>query len=103
MKITASTIAKISLNEIVIFLQKNWTKKEILILKNDILKFKKVMKDGVIKHQNFENYPDVKFALIAKRQVKIIYRIISSEEIQIAIFWHCKQDPKKLNELLNKN
>ncbi|MGC4129895.1 MAG: hypothetical protein QM564_10200 [Bergeyella sp.] len=77
-----------------------WTTKEIETLREDISNFEKTVNEGFIKHQNFDEYPNTKVALIGKKQVKIIYRIVDSEQIEIALFWHCKQDPQKLKNLL---
>lgn len=101
MKLIYSDLALITLKEIVDFLNCKWTKKEIKTLRKDISNFEKTVNDGIIKHADFEGYPNTQFALIGKKQVKIIYRVIDSEKIEIALFWHCKQGPRKLKELLN--
>jgi len=101
MKITISETARISLDEIIDFLQAKWTAKEITVLQTDIRKFRQTMIDGIIKHQSLEKSPNIKFTLIGKKQVKLFYEI-KTDEIVIKLFWHCKKDPLKLKYLLNK-
>jgi hypothetical protein len=69
MKITISETARISLNEIIDFLQAKWTAKELAVLQTDIRKFKQTMIDDIIKHQSLEKYPNIKFTLIGKIKV----------------------------------
>ena len=99
MKITISSTARISLEEIIDFLKRRWTKKEINTLKNDIKKFRKIINDGIVKNQSLENFPKIQFMLICKKQVKILYEI-KGNEVVVKLFWYCKQDPQKLRDLL---
>ena len=99
MKLIYSELAIQSLEEIVSFLMTRWTKKEIRTLEKDINKFKDSVCSGLVKHQNFEEFPDTKVALIGKKQIKIIYRV-EVKRVIIAIFWHCKQNPDKLKSFL---
>ncbi|UZT99539.1 hypothetical protein ODZ84_08255 [Chryseobacterium fluminis] len=92
MKITISETAKISLKEIIYFLEAKWTAKEIAVLKNDIAQFRQTIIDDIVKHPSLEKFPDLKYTLIGKKQIKLIYEI-KTEEILITLFWHCKQDP----------
>lgn len=39
------------------------------------------------------DFPNLRFTLIGKKQVKLIYEIIA-EDVIVKLFWHCKQDPK---------
>ncbi|WP_417431222.1 type II toxin-antitoxin system RelE/ParE family toxin [Halpernia sp.] len=102
MKIIFTDTALNSLEEITDFVRRRWTNKELTILRNDIKKFKQNLNDGIFQHQTLMGFPNLRFTLIGKKQVKLIYEFIS-EDIIIKLFWHCKQDPKKLIELLNKN
>ncbi len=102
MKITVSSTAKISLEEIIRFLKRNWTKREIDILKDDIKKFRQTLKDGIVKHQALVNFPKIKYTLIGKKQIKLFYEV-KKNEIIIKLFWHCKQNPKKLSNLLKQS
>lgn len=101
MKITVSDTARISLIEIIDFLKVRWTNKEVTILKTDIKKFKQTIIDDIIRHQSLEEYPNIRFTIVGKKQVKLFYEI-KPKEIVIKLFWHCKQDPAKLKYLLNK-
>lgn len=101
MKIIISETARISLDEIIDFLRAKWTAKEISVLENDIKKFRQTIIDGIVKHPSLEKFPNVKYMLIGKKQIKLIYEI-KPDEILIKLFWHCKQDPKKLKDILNK-
>lgn len=101
MKITISETARTSLDEIIDFLQAKWTAKEIAILQTDIRKFRQTMIDDILKHQSLEKFPNIKFTLIGKKQIKLFYEI-KIDEIFIKLFWHCKKDPLQLKYLLNK-
>ncbi len=102
MKVILSSTARFSLQEIISVLKARWTQKEIDTVINDIKKFRTIISDGIIKHQSLENYSHIKFTIIGKRQVKLFYEI-KKDYVVIKLFWHCKQDPAKLNEFLNKN
>ncbi len=79
MKITISETARISLDEIIDFLKVRWTEKEINVLKNDIKKFRKTIMDDLVKHPSLEILPDIKYALIAKKQIKLFYEAKKNE------------------------
>lgn len=85
MKITISETTRISLEEIVDFLQMHWTKKEIAVLKSDIKKFRQTINDNIIKHPSLERFPEIKYTLIGKKQIKLIYEI-KEDEIIIKLF-----------------
>lgn len=100
MKINVTPTARISLKKIILFLKTRWTQREIDLLKSDIKKFRQTIKEGIIVHQSLGKFPHIRFALIAKKQVKILYEI-KEDSVLIKLFWHCKQDPKKLKDLLS--
>jgi len=102
MKITISETAKTSLKEIVDFLKANWTVKEIQVLETDIRKFRQTITEDIVKHQCLERFPDIKYTLIGKKQIKLMYEI-KTDQVMIKLFWHCKQDPAKLKYLLTDN
>lgn len=60
------------------------------------------MTDDLVKHPSPEMFPDIKYTLIGKKQIKLFYEI-KKNEIVIKLFWHCKQDPIRLKNFLNKN
>jgi hypothetical protein len=101
MKITISQTARISLDEIIDFLKAKWTAKEITVLENDIKKFRQTIIDDIVKHPSLEKFPNIKYTLIGKKQIKLIYEI-KTDEIVVKLFWNCKQDPIKLKYFLNK-
>ncbi|MCS3870906.1 hypothetical protein J3D55_003822 [Chryseobacterium ginsenosidimutans] len=101
MKITISETARISLDEIIDFLKAKWTAKEITVLENDIKKFRQTIIDDIVKHPSLEKFPNIKYTLIGKKQIKLIYEI-KTDEIVVKLFWNCKQDPIKLKYFLNK-
>jgi hypothetical protein len=102
MRIRISETAKVSLKEIVDFLKANWTAKEIAVLENDIRKFRQTITEDVVKHPSLEKFPNIKYTLIGKKQIKLIYEI-KTDQVIIKLFWHCKQDPIKLKYLLTKD
>gem|GEM_PF-6344107 len=67
--------------------------------KNDIAQFRQTIIDDIVKHPSLDRFPDLKYTLIGKKQIKLIYEI-KTEEILITLFWHCKQDPDKLKHLI---
>ncbi|WP_312076499.1 hypothetical protein [Chryseobacterium sp.] len=73
MRVELSQTAKNSLEEIIFFLKTKWTQKELDHFRNDIKKFKKTIEEKIIVHRSLENFPDIKYMLIGKKQVKIFY------------------------------
>jgi len=102
MKITISETAKISLKEIIDFLNIKWTIKEITVLENDIKKFRQTLKDDIVKHPSLEQFPNIKYTLIGKKQVQLMYEV-KTDEIVIKLFWHCRRDQIKLKQILTEN
>lgn len=102
MKIIFTETALNSLEEITDFVRRIWTNKELAILRNDIKKFNQTLNDGIVQHQKLKDFPNLRFTFIGKKQVKLIYEIVA-EDVIIKLFWHCKQDSKKLSELLYEN
>lgn len=101
MKITISETAKISLKEIIYFLNAKWKIKEITVLENDIKKFIQTIEDSIVKHPSLELFPNIKYTLIGKKQIKLIYEI-KADEVVIKLFWHCKQNTVKLKYILTE-
>lgn len=100
MKIIISETAKASLDEIIDFLETNWITRELAVLEADIKKFRQTIVDDIVRHPSLERFPNIKYMLIGKKQVKLIYEV-KTDEIVIKLFWHCKQDPVKLKSFLN--
>ncbi|WP_373707803.1 hypothetical protein [Kaistella sp.] len=101
MKIVFSQIALTSLEDVTDFIRERWTDREMNVLRTDIKKFKQTLHDGIIEHQRFSDSPNLRFTLIGKRQVKLIYELIG-EDVIIKLFWHCKKDPKKIKHFLKR-
>ena len=76
MKIIFSKIALTSLEDVTDFIRERWTDREMNVLRTDIKKFKQTLHDGIIEHQRFSDFPNLRFTLIGKRQVKLIYESI---------------------------
>ncbi len=60
------------------------------------------MMDDIVKHPSLETFPYIKYTLIGKKQIKIFYEI-KKNEIVIKLFWHGRQDPIRLKNILNEN
>ena len=101
MKIVFSQIALTSLEDVTDFIRERWTDREMNVLRTDIKKFNQTLHDGIIEHQRFSDSPNLRFTLIGKRQVKLIYELIG-EDVITKLFWHCKQDPKKMKHFLKR-
>ncbi|MCD1118387.1 hypothetical protein [Chryseobacterium turcicum] len=99
MKILYSEIALETLDVIIDFLELNWSEKQILFLKNDILKFEQTISDRLISHQSLAEFPAVRFTLIAKKQVKIYYMKID-DNIKILAFLPSKSNPATIKNIL---
>lgn len=99
MKIIYSQTALKTLNLIIEFLEQKWTSKQIENLKNDIFKFEQTVFDNLIGHQFYSKECEIRFMLIAKRQVKIFYKK-NNNHIEVLAFWHSKGSPKNLKRLL---
>ncbi|AYO58253.1 hypothetical protein CO230_09020 [Chryseobacterium sp. 6424] len=99
---TITDTARISLAEIVLFLKNNWTERELNVLRKDIAKFKKSILVGVIQHPSSEFSSNIRYMLIAKRQIKVFYEM-KQDEVVVKLFWHCKQNPDRLKNFLKEN
>lgn len=100
MKIIYSETALKTLSEIIDFLEHKWTSKEIDKLKNDIFKFEQTIYENIITHQYYLKESEIRFMLIAKKQVKIFYKKTIDNKVQVIAFWHSKGSTKNLRKLL---
>ncbi len=100
MKIYYSETAIKSLNVILEFLETKWTIKQINLLKSEILKFEKTISENLIIHQSIASDSNIKYMLIAKKQVKIFYAKINNDEVRVLTFWYSKGNPQQLKKLL---
>jgi hypothetical protein len=99
MKILYSETALETLDVIIDFLELNWTEKQILFLKNEILKFEQTINHRIISHQSLTEFPTVRFKLIAKKQVKVYYMKID-DHIKIVAFLPSKGNPATIKDIL---
>lgn len=102
MKYILTPTANISLEQITEFLKQKWTHKELAILKNDIKKFKKTINEKIVQHPSVYDFPQIKYTIIGKRQVKLFYEL-KDDSVVIKLFWHCRQNPEKMNDLLRES
>lgn len=96
MRIYYSETAIKSLSVILEFLESKWTNKQIDFLKSEILKFEKTISENLITHQSISFNSNIKFMLIAKKQVKIFYRKLNNDEVRVLAFWYSKGNPQLL-------
>lgn len=99
MKIIYSLNALESLQEIVDFLNYNWTIKELNVFKTDLEKFLNSFDDHIISYPKLNPDSDLKFAFLGKKQVKV-YFDQHSDFVEILLFLPSKGDPKTLENLL---
>ncbi|MFL9833557.1 hypothetical protein [Chryseobacterium terrae] len=90
-----------TLNIIIEFLTIKWSDKQITLLKKEILKFEQTLFENIISHQSLKKDSEIKFALIAKKQVKIFYEKIDND-IQILAFWPSRGNPDQLEKILSR-
>ena len=100
MRIYYSETAIKSLGVILEFLELKWTNKQIDFLKSEILKFEETISENIITHQSISINSNIKFMLIAKKQVKIFYRKQNNDVVRVLAFWHSKGNPQQLKKLL---
>lgn len=100
MRIYYSETAIKSLKVIIEFLEVKWTYKQIDFLKTEISDFEKIISENLVVHQSISINSNIKFVLIAKKQVKIFYRKLNNDEVRVIAFWHSKGNPKTLKKIL---
>lgn len=100
MKVIYSKIALISLQEIIEFLENKWTDKEIRNLNHDLENLIKSLDESIISYPKINAEDNLRFALIGKKQVKVIFEI-HSDSVEILLFWASKKNPENLKRLLN--
>ena len=100
MKIYYSETAIKSLNVILEFLESKWTIKQINLLNSEILKFEETISENLITHQSISTDSNVKYMLVAKKQVKIYYTKFNNDEVRVLAFWYSKGNPQQLKKLL---
>jgi len=99
MRVRYSKTALLTLEVIIDFLKIRWTDKEIDKLRIDIELFEQTMQNQIITHQSLASHPDIKFALIGNKQVRIYYKKVDND-INIIAFFATKSNPEKIEKLL---
>jgi hypothetical protein len=99
MQIEFSKIAKQSLRNQILFLEKSWSNREIVIFLQDISKVSMDLKEG--KYKLYQRYSkDIRSALIGKKHVRMFFRKENDSQIRILLFFDMRQDPQKIIDLL---
>lgn len=100
MKVIFSKNAIKSLHEIIDCLHERWSPKEIKTLNADLEKLIQSFKDRLISYPIIYSGSETRFALIAKRQVKVYFEL-HEETVEILLFLPSKGDPDHILKLLN--
>lgn len=99
MQVEFSKIAKRTLLENIEFLNKVWTKGEVVIFLNDVKRITEDLESG--KYLQFENSSrKTKSALIGKKHVRMFFRKENNDLIKVLLFFDMRQDPQKIIDLL---
>lgn len=100
MQVEFSEIAKQSLRDQIIFLEKSWTNKEIVLFLQDIRKVSMDLKEG--KSKLYQKYSkDIRSALIGKKHVRMFFRNENdSGVVRVLLFFDMRQDPQKIIDVL---
>jgi plasmid stabilization system protein ParE len=99
MQIEFSKIAKQTLHDQIEFLEKTWTKKEIINFLRDIKKVSENLRDN--KLEMYQKYSkDIRSALIGKRHVRMFFKKESENKIIVLLFFDMRQDPRKIFDIL---
>ena len=99
MKIIYSDEAIRSLQEVVSFLEENWTQIEMDLFESEFEKFLLNVKDAILTYQKVDGFKNLQFALIGNKQVKI-YFYRDEYSLEILLFLPSKADPSRLSNLL---
>ena len=99
MQIEFSKIAKQTLHDQIEFLEKTWTKKEIINFLRDIKKVSENLR--VNKLEMYQKYSkNIRSALIGKRHVRMFFKKESENKIIVLLFFDMRQDPRKIFDIL---
>jgi plasmid stabilization system protein ParE len=99
MQIEFSKIAKQTLHDQIEFLEKTWTKKEIINFLRNIKKVSENLRDN--KLEMYQKYSkDIRSALIGKRHVRMFFKKESENKIIVLLFFDMRQDPRKIFDIL---
>ncbi len=100
MQVEFSEIARQTLAENIEFLNKIWTRREIVFFLNDVKRITDDLENG--KYLQFENSSrKTKSVLIGKKHVRMFFRKENEDLIKVLLFFDMRQDPQKLLDLLS--
>lgn len=100
MQVEFSEIARQTLLENIEFLNKIWTRREIVFFLNDVKRITDDLENG--KYLQFENSSrKTKSVLIGKKHVRMFFRKENEDLIKVLLFFDMRQDPQKLLDLLS--
>lgn len=99
MQVEFSRIAQKSLRENIEFLEKTWTRREVVHLLFDIKNVTDELEAG-----RYNQYQKSQFktrsALIGKKHIRMFFRKEDENSIKILLFFDLRQDPKKILDFL---
>lgn len=99
MQVEFSKIARRTLLENIEFLNKVWTRREVVIFLNDVKRITEDLENG--KYLQFENSSrKTKSVLIGKKHVRMFFRKENDDLIKVLLFFDMRQDPQKIIDLL---
>lgn len=93
MKVIYSKIALTSLQEIVEFLQLNWTSREIQVPSKDIEKLLETLEDKIISYPISEYDSKLRYAFIGKKQIKVFFEL-KEDRVEILYFGQTRKTPE---------
>lgn len=91
--------AKISIEEIIEFLELKWTEREIDFFFDEIDRLIKTIEDGIIKYP-FYKQTKIQKAFIVKGEISVFFHQKSQNEVDFILFFPNKKDPQQLKNLL---
>ena len=102
MQVEFTELAKITLKKNIEFLKTVWTDKEVEEFLDDVENLTLTLKEG--KFLMFQEYSkNIRSALIGRKHVRVYFKLQNKNLIKILLYFHTKEDPKKLREYLKNN
>lgn len=101
MKVIFSNTAIESLKDIIDFLNKNWTQKELKTFNKDLEKLVESFNDQLISYQTIDSDSQLRFALLGKKQVKVYFEL-KKDCVEILLFLPSKGNPENIQKLFLK-
>lgn len=96
-KIYLSVNARISLNEIIDYTKKQWTKKEFLYLKQRLNELLNIIQTNPYAFKTYHKQEHVRQAVLLAN-ISVFYLVNNNEiHILILLFWDNRRNPEDLN------